>query len=71
MEEEIHPLHALQSDGRTTALFLQVERADDGDEVLPRDDLSMRARNFSRRVVFFLFANSAWQKLIWWVTKDI
>src|SRR5436190_5226618 len=28
---------------------------------------SMRARNFSRRVIFFLAANSAWAKLVWWV----
>ena len=28
---------------------------------------SMRVRNFSRRVVFFLAANSAWAKLVWWV----
>ena len=27
----------------------------------------MRARNFSRRVIFFLAANSAWEKLGWWV----
>ena len=27
----------------------------------------MRARNFSRRVIFFLVANSAWEKLGWWV----
>ena len=29
--------------------------------------VSMRARNFSRRVVFFLPANSAWAKVVWWV----
>jgi hypothetical protein len=27
----------------------------------------MRARNFSRRVTFFLAANPAWEKLGWWV----
>jgi acyl carrier protein len=26
-------------------------------------ELSMRVRNFSRRVIFFLSANSAWEKL--------
>lgn len=30
---------------------------------------SMRARNFSRRVIFFLEANSAWLKLVWWVMQ--
>jgi hypothetical protein len=28
---------------------------------------SLRARNFSRRVIFFLAANSACEKLGWWV----
>jgi len=27
----------------------------------------MRGRNFSRRVIFFLSANSTCEKLVWWV----
>jgi hypothetical protein len=31
---------------------------------------SMRARNFSRRVFFFLSANSACAKLGWWIMPE-
>jgi hypothetical protein len=44
--EEMHPQHALQSDRRTTALSLRVERRDDGDEVLPRDGLLHAGEEF-------------------------
>jgi len=30
----------------------------------------MRARNFSRRLVFFLAANSAWANVVWCVMSD-
>lgn len=66
--EEIHPRHALQSDGgRPRSSF-----GEKGSRTASRAARGMissrRARNFSRRVIFFLSANSAGEKLVWGVT---
>jgi hypothetical protein len=37
--EEIDAQHPFQSDGRVTALVLGIERFDDGEQLVPREDL--------------------------------
>jgi len=69
--EELDAQHPLQTDGRATALALGIMRLDDRRQCFPPDDFPLWARNFSRRVAFFLAANPARVKLAWWVMQHM
>ncbi len=46
--EEMNPKHALQSDGRETALVLGIDRLNDGQQSSPRDDFPQASEKLAR-----------------------